>query len=73
AVFPGTQGGPLMNQIAGKAQAFFEASQPAFKEYAQTVIDNAKVMVHTFHSNGIQMSTNGTDSHIILIHTGDKT
>ena len=73
AVFPGTQGGPLMNQIAGKAQAFYEATQPAFKEYAQTVIDNAKVMVHTFHSAGIQMSTNGTDSHIILLHTGDKT
>ena len=73
AVFPGTQGGPLMNQIAGKAQAFYEALQPAFKEYAQAVIDNAKVMVHTFHAGGIQMSTDGTDSHIILLHTGDKT
>lgn len=73
AVFPGTQGGPLMNQIAGKAQAFFEATQPAFREYSQAVIDNAKVMVHTFHKHGIQMSTNGTDSHIILIHTGEKT
>ena len=73
AVFPGTQGGPLMNQIAGKAQAFFEAAQPAFREYSQSVIDNAKVMVNTFHTNGIKISTGGTDSHIILLHTGDKT
>ena len=72
AVFPGTQGGPLMNQIAGKTQAFFEASTDEFKQYSKDVIDMSKHMCEVFKSNGIKLTTDGTDSHIILIHTGDK-
>lgn len=73
AVFPGTQGGPLMNHIAGKAQAFYEASQPEFKQYAYNVVTNAKLMANVLQERGVKVSTGGTDSHIVLIHTGDKT
>jgi len=73
AVFPGTQGGPLMNHIAGKAQAFYEASQPEFREYASDVVYNARVMSIILKNRGIKVSTDGTDSHIVLIHTGEKT
>tara|TARA_B100001248_G_C27348950_1_gene440274 strand:- start:149 stop:1306 length:1158 start_codon:yes stop_codon:yes gene_type:complete len=71
-VFPGTQGGPLMNQVAGKAQSFFEASEPSFKEYSKNVVEMAQFMCKIFKQNGIKLTTGGTDSHIILIHTGDK-
>ncbi len=71
-VFPGTQGGPLMNQVAGKAQSFFEASEPSFKEYSKNVVEMAQFMCDIFRQNGIKLTTGGTDSHIILIHTGDK-
>jgi len=73
AVFPGTQGGPLMIHIAGKAQAFYEASQPEFREYASDVVYNARVMSIILKNRGIKVSTDGTDSHIVLIHTGEKT
>lgn len=73
AVFPGTQGGPLMNHIAGKAQAFYEATKPEFKEYTQNVIKNAKMMADILIANGVKVSTDGTDSHIVLIHTGECT
>lgn len=69
AVFPGTQGGPLMNQIAGKIQSFSEANTDEFKKYGQDIIDNAKIMCQVFRENGITIGTDGTDSHIILIHT----
>ena len=72
-VFPGTQGGPLMNHIAGKAQAFYEASQPEFSEYTQNVVANAKLMAHVLKKRGVKVSTGGTDSHIVLIHTGNHT
>ena len=72
-VFPGTQGGPLMNHIAGKAQAFYEASQPEFKQYAHDVVMNAKLMADTLQERGVKVSTGGTDSHIVLIHTGAYT
>ena len=71
-VFPGTQGGPLMNQIAGKTQAYYEASETDFKQYGQDVLDMARHMCEVLKSNGIKITTDGTDSHIILIHTGDK-
>ena len=71
-VFPGTQGGPLMNQVAGKAQSFFEASEPSFKEYSKNVVEMAQFMCKIFKQNGIKLTTGGTDSHIIVIHTGDK-
>jgi len=69
AVFPGTQGGPLMNHIAGKAQAFYEASQPEFKQYATNVVMNARLMAEVLQKRGVKVSTGGTDSHIVLIHT----
>ena len=72
-VFPGTQGGPLMNHIAGKAQAFYEASQPEFIEYTHNVIMNAKLMANILQERDIKVSTGGTDSHIVLIHTGKHT
>ena len=72
AIFPGTQGGPLMNTIAAKAQAFSEASQPYFKTYAKKVISNAQAMAAEFKQHGIKMITNGTDSHIILIDLRDS-
>ena len=72
AIFPGTQGGPLMNHVAGKAQAFFEASQPEFKGYAQNVVEMAKIMCDVFKKREIKVITGGTDSHIVLVETGNK-
>lgn len=72
AVFPGTQGGPLMNQVAGKVQAFSEALDPSFKKYVKDVIEMSKYMCEVFREQGIKLTTSGTDSHIILIHTGEK-
>ena len=67
AIFPGTQGGPLMNIIAGKAQAFIEANTPEFKVYAKNVVENAQAMTEVFMNNGFNVLTGGTDSHIILL------
>lgn len=72
AVFPGTQGGPLMNQVAGKTQAFYEASRSSFKDYASNVIEMARYMCEVFKEEGIKLTSGGTDSHIILIHTGER-
>jgi len=72
AVFPGTQGGPLMNQVAGKVQAYSEALHPHFASYAQNVLEMAQYMCTIFTENGVKLTTSGTDCHIILIHTGDK-
>ena len=67
SIFPGTQGGPLMNIIAAKAQCYLEALEDSFKVYSKNVIDNAKTMAQTFEENGLPVLTGGTDSHIILI------
>jgi len=72
SVFPGTQGGPLMNQISGKIQGYFEALDPSFETYSKNVVEMAQYMCSIFREEGIKLTTNGTDSHIILIHTGDK-
>lgn len=72
AVFPGTQGGPLMNQVAGKVQAYSEALEDSFKVYSQNVVEMSKYMCEIFIENGIKLTTNGTDCHIILIHTDNK-
>ena len=72
AIFPGTQGGPLMNQIAAKAQCFIEANTPEFKDYAKQVVKNAKVMATVFKDKGIKCLTNGTDSHIILLDLSES-
>lgn len=67
AIFPGTQGGPLMNTIAAKGQCFIEANTVEFIQYAYDVVDNAKAMCEVFTSEGFKVQTNGTDSHIILL------
>ena len=71
-VFPGTQGGPLMHVIAGKAVAFKEAMEPSFKEYQQQVLDNAKAMVEVFQSRGFKIVSGGTDNHLFLLDLIDK-
>ena len=72
AIFPGTQGGPLMNIIAAKAQAFIEANTKEFKEYAHNVVDNAQAMAKVFNQNGFKLLTEGTDSHILLLDLSDS-
>lgn len=69
AVFPGSQGGPLMHIIAAKAVAFGEALQPAFKAYAEQVVKNAKVLSEELISRGINIVSGGTDNHLMLIDT----
>ena len=66
-VFPGIQGGPLMHVIAGKAQCFYEALQPDFKEYAKSVIDNAQALAQTLKEEGFRLVTGGTDNHLLLV------
>ena len=72
AIFPGTQGGPLMNIIASKAQAFKEANTTDFRQYIQNVINNAKAMAEVFIENDFHVLTGGTDSHMMLIDLSDK-
>lgn len=72
AIFPGTQGGPLMNIIAAKAQAFIEANTPEFKRYAKAVVVNAQAMCDVLIERGFTIQTGGTDSHIILINLSDN-
>jgi glycine hydroxymethyltransferase len=67
AVFPGLQGGPHMNTIAGKAVAFGEAGESSFAEYAQQVLKNAKAMERVFIKNGVTLIGGGTDNHMLLI------
>jgi len=67
AIFPGTQGGPLMHIVAAKAQCFIEANTPKFKKYTKQVISNAKVMCEVFKENGLNIISDGTDSHMILL------
>ena len=66
-IFPGTQGGPLMNMIAAKAQCFVEANSTAFGMYANDVLVNAKAFAEQLTANGFECLTGGTDSHIILL------
>jgi len=72
AVFPGSQGGPLMHVIAAKAICFKEALDPEFKIYTQQVMDNAKLMAETLISNNIDIVTNGTKNHIVLVDLRNK-
>ena len=67
AIFPGTQGGPLEHIIAAKAVCLGEALQPSFKEYAEQVVKNAKAMAEEFATLGVNMVSNGTDNHLMLI------
>jgi len=72
AVFPGSQGGPLMHVVAAKAVAFGEALRPAFRVYAQAVIDNAKVLAQLLESRGLAMVSGGTDTHLLLVDLRPK-
>jgi glycine hydroxymethyltransferase len=67
SVFPGFQGGPIMQMVAAKAVAFGEALKPEFQEYAAQVIRNAKHLAEFFKRNGAKLVTNGTDNHLLLI------
>ena len=67
AIFPGTQGGPLMHVIAAKAVCFQEALQPSFKVYQQGIIDNAQALCKGLQSRGIKIVSDGTDNHLMLI------
>lgn len=74
AVFPGTQGGPLEHVIAGKAAAFFEDSQPAFKEYAQQIITNAQAMADEFSQlPTVRVVSGGTDNHLMTLDLSQTT
>jgi glycine hydroxymethyltransferase len=72
AIFPGTQGGPLMHMIAGKAVAFGEALKPSFKVYAQSVVDNAKTLAETLVLGGLDIVSGGTDTHLMLVDLRPK-
>src|SRR5712671_6537788 len=72
AVFPGLQGGPLMHVIAAKAVAFAEALRPAFKLYAKSVVENAKALAETLKSNGFDIVSGGTDTHLMLVDLRGK-
>ncbi len=72
AVFPGLQGGPLMHVIAGKAVALGEALKPEFKEYAKSVVANAKVLGETLVGRGLNLVSGGTDTHLVLVDLRPK-
>ena len=72
AVFPGSQGGPLMHVIAAKAVCFKEALDPEFKLYMQQVIDNAKLMCEVIQDRGIDVVSGKTDNHIVLMDLRSK-
>jgi len=72
AVFPGLQGGPLMHVIAAKAVAFGEALKPEFKLYAKAVVENAKALAETLLSQGLDIVSGGTDTHLMLVDLRPK-
>ncbi len=72
AVFPGTQGGPLMHVIAAKAVCYKEALEPSFKVYAQGIVDNAKALSEGLKARGVKLISGGTDNHLMLIDLRDS-
>jgi glycine hydroxymethyltransferase len=72
AVFPGLQGGPLMHVIAAKAVSFGEALKPEFKAYARAVVENAKALAETLQSEGLDIVSGGTDTHLMLVDLRPK-
>ncbi len=72
SVFPGIQGGPLMNTIAAKAVAFGEALRPDFKTYQERVVENARVMAEEFRRAGLRLVGGGTDTHLMLVDVSVK-
>ena len=67
AVFPFSQGGPMMHAIAGKAVAFGEALQPEFKEYQSAVVENARTLAQGLSDGGLRVISGGTDNHLVLV------
>lgn len=72
AIFPGTQGGPLMHVIAAKAVCFKEAAEPEFAEYQQQVINNAQALAKALIAKGFDLVSGGTDNHLILVNLVNK-
>jgi glycine hydroxymethyltransferase len=72
AIFPGIQGGPLMHVIAGKAVAFGEALRPEFKQYAKSVVENARALAATLAEAGLAIVSGGTDTHLMLVDLRPK-
>ena len=72
AIFPGTQGGPLMHVIAAKAVAFHEALQPGFEAYQRAVIENARTLAEALTSRGYRIVSGGTDNHLLLVDLRPK-
>ena len=72
AIFPGTQGGPLMHVIAAKAVAFGEALRPEFKEYQQRILDNAQALAKALQEEGFRLVSGGTDNHLMLVDVRSK-
>lgn len=72
AIFPGSQGGPLMHVIAAKAVCFGEALQPEFKTYAANVVENANVLAETLKTRGMDIVSDGTDTHVVLVDLRPK-
>jgi glycine hydroxymethyltransferase len=72
AVFPGLQGGPLMHVVAAKAVAFREALQPSFREYAESVVENATALAETLKGRGCDIVSGGTDTHLMLVDLRPK-
>ncbi|MCI5730920.1 MAG: serine hydroxymethyltransferase [Eubacterium sp.] len=72
AIFPGTQGGPLMHVIAAKALCFKEALDPSFKEYGKNIIDNAQALCKGLQSRGVDIVSGGTDNHLMLVDLAGK-
>jgi glycine hydroxymethyltransferase len=72
AIFPGLQGGPLMHVIAGKAVAFGEALRPDFRLYARQIVENARALADALTSAGYDISTGGTDNHLMLVDLRSK-
>jgi glycine hydroxymethyltransferase len=66
-VFPGLQGGPLMHVIAAKAVAFHEAAQPAFRDYAEAIVRNARALAEHLGAEGLRIVSGGTDNHLMLV------
>ena len=72
AIFPGTQGGPLEHIIAAKAVCFGEALQPAFKEYAHKIVENAAALAEALTARGVKLVSGGTDNHLMLVDLTDE-
>ena len=72
AIFPGLQGGPLMHVVAAKAVAFGEALRPEFRVYARQIVENAKALAASLRAAGYDISTGGTDNHLMLVDLRSK-